>query len=191
MSKIRFHFAEGMPIDSINSYYDSVKKAITTMFSPTANNNYAVDFCGLSLIEIQEEQDNLYDELEIEATLCLIAYLESLFRTDFIVRCELKKRDVLSRLYRAAYNPIKAPYTYSFKEFILENWKKAYPNEKALMDRIIEMMNFRHWIAHGRYWMFKDNPNKFTYSAVYHNIKSIESHLSPLLCSIPPIGNKS
>lgn len=69
--------------------------------------------------------------------MAILAFVESLFRTDFIIRCELKKSDKLSIRYRHTYNPAKRIYTYSYHD------------------------NYRNWLAHGRYWQFKDNPAKY------------------------------
>ena len=145
-------------------------------------------------VEVKEEsvifeaKDRAYAELEKEATMCLLSYMESAFRTDFVMRCDLKKKDKLSLLFRKSYDRNKRKYQYGFNDVVIKGWKEIYPEHKTEFDRIVEMMNYRNWLAHGRYWKFKDNIAKYSYSAVHNAIESLENAFQSVIMRPSLIG---
>ena len=159
--KIQFNFNEhNQSLEDLESYYDDVKAAIDLKYSK-ANPYYTSDFQMMTDSEVETERDENYLELSREASMAILAFVESLFRTDFIIRCELKKSDKLSKRYRHTYNPAKRIYTYSYNDVVLDGWVQLYPEEKNLINELKEANNYRNWLAHGRYWQFKDNPAKY------------------------------
>lgn len=175
MRKLSIEFTGALSLPVIDEYYSNVRESIRTKYSDVLNVNYLSDFFGRSLCSVEEERDKAYDELEKEATLCLLSYMESIFRTDFIMRCELKKKDMLALLFRKTYSPAKRKYQYGFKDVVISGWKEVHPDKTDAFNHILEMMEFRNWLAHGRYWVFKDNPNKYTYAAVHGVIEAFEN----------------
>ena len=161
MRKIQFNFNEhNQSLEDLESYYDDVKAAIDLKYSK-ANPYYTSDFQMMTDSEVETERDENYLELSREASMAILAFVESLFRTDFIIRCELKKSDKLSKRYRHTYNPAKRIYTYSYNDVVLDGWVQLYPEEKNLINELKEANSYRNWLAHGRYWQFKDNPAKY------------------------------
>ena len=175
MRKLSIEFTGALSLTAIDNFYSNVREAIRTKYSDTLNINYLADFFGRSPNSVEEERDRAYEELEKEATLCLLSYMESIFRTDFILRCELKKKDKLAILFRKTYSPTKRKYQYGFKDVVIKGWKEVHPDKVDAFNHILEMMEFRNWLAHGRYWVFKDNPNKYTYTAVHSAIEAFEN----------------
>lgn len=168
MAKIKFDFSKSpLSAKEILDYYTHVVSAIECKYSQDGNKNYTTDFLGYSEVKVKSEKNLLLKELSVEASLCLLSFIESRFRIDFIIRCQRRKKDSLSTNFRAIYNPAKRLYTYSLTDDIIENWKKNMPEQKDTFDRLVDAFKYRNWVAHGRYWHFKDNPNKFTFNAIW------------------------
>lgn len=168
MAKIKFDFSKSpLSAKEILDYYTHIVSAIECKYSQDGNKNYTTDFLGYSEVKVNSEKNLLLKELSVEASLCLLSFIESRFRIDFIIRCQRRKKDSLSTDFRAIYNPAKRLYTYSLTDDIIENWKKNMPEQKDTFDRLVDAFKYRNWVAHGRYWHFKDNPNKFTFNAIW------------------------
>jgi hypothetical protein len=190
MRKIQFNFNEhNQSLESLESYYDEVKAAIDLKYSK-ANPYYTADFQMMTDSEVESERDENYMELSREASMSILAFVESLFRTDFIIRCELKKSDKLSIRYRHTYNPAKRIYTYSYNDVVLDGWADFRPEEKDLINELKEANNYRNWLAHGRYWQFKDNPAKYKIEKIRNLAHRIQAVFGSELKSVPKIGEK-
>lgn len=190
MRRIQFNFNEhNQSLENLESYYDEVKAAIDLKYSK-ANPYYTADFQMMTDSEVESERDENYMELSREASMSILAFVESLFRTDFIIRCELKKSDKLSIRYRHTYNPAKRIYTYSYNDVVLGGWADFRPEEKALINELKEANNYRNWLAHGRYWQFKDNPAKYKIEKIRNLAHRIQAVFGSELKSVPKIGEK-
>ena len=190
MRKIQFNFNEhNQSLESLENYYDEVKAAIDLKYSK-ANPYYTSDFQMMTNTEVETERDENYMELSCEASMAILALVESSFRTDFIIRCELKKSDKLSKRYRHTYNPAKRIYTYSYNDVVLDGWAEYRPEEKNLINELKEANNYRNWLAHGRYWQFKDNPAKYKIEKIRDLAHRIQSTFGSELMIVPKIGEK-
>ena len=190
MRRIQFNFNEhNQSLENLESYYDEVKAAIDLKYSK-ANPYYTADFQMMTDSEVESERDENYMELSREASMSILAFVASLFRTDFIIRCELKKSDKLSIRYRHTYNPAKRIYTYSYNDVVLGGWADFRPEEKALINELKEANNYRNWLAHGRYWQFKDNPAKYKIEKIRNLAHRIQAVFGSELKSVPKIGEK-
>lgn len=188
MRKLSIEFSGELTLPNIEEFYSNVQEAIRARYSDSINSNYLSDFLGRTQTSVDEERDRAYAELEKEATMCLLSYMESAFRTDFVMRCDLKKKDKLSLLFRKSYDRNKRKYQYGFNDVVIKGWKEIYPEHKTEFDRIVEMMNYRNWLAHGRYWKFKDNIAKYSYSAVHNAIESLENAFQSVIMRPSLIG---
>ena len=190
MRRIQFNFNEhNQSLESLESYYDEVRAAIDLKYYK-ANPYYTSDFQMMTDTEVESERDENFEELSREASMAILAFVESLFRTDFIIRCELKKSDKLSIRYRHTYNPAKRIYTYSYHDVVLEGWAEYRPDVKDLINELKEANNYRNWLAHGRYWQFKDNPAKYKIEKIRNLAHRIQTVFGSELKFVPKIGEK-
>lgn len=188
-----FNFNPEKPTpESIKRMYEECKAGIELYFDPERNPSYLADFAALTDTEILERKEKELEELSLRSSFFLLAYIESLFRTDFILRIESHKKgksDELTKSYKKIYNPAQRLYTYSLKDVIFDKWK-TYVDEKIMsvqMQNIIRSLpqyfDFRNWMAHGRYWKFKEQNylKKYNYLQIQILLGSIELYFGPFL----------
>ena len=124
--------------EEIEHYYKDMEKSIEMRFTKEQNANYNGDFIGYTDEEVILSKKKLLQELSIEASFFLLAYIESLFRKDFILRINAgskKYRDNITKEYKSIYDPTKRPYSYSLVDVIFRTWKQyVYPNSKEMED---------------------------------------------------------
>ena len=168
-----YYSRANLSLEDIYRTYEKTISAIDIKYSKEKNKSYGELFFACSMQDIREERMKLLSELEKEMSMASLACVEAYLRIDFRNRCELKKKDPLSKLYLEAYKPDKKPYSYSFNDLILQGWKDTYLQGK---DRLVNQVNeffvvYRHWLAHGRYWKLGQPESKFDYYSVYCVLK--------------------
>lgn len=135
-------------------------------------------------------------ELSIEAGFMLLAYVEKLFRSDFAVRIQIRKnKDSLTTYFRSLYKPAKPLYQYRLNEDIIFGWRKYCNRLDKSMEQILQRMpqyfDYRNWIAHGRYWKFKEENyvKRYNFESICLLVDEVEKHFSDKFVLIPPIGD--
>jgi hypothetical protein len=134
-------------------------------------------FIGYAASEIHQEQSLRLEDLEKNSVFNLLAALEASFRVDFYLRCYDRKKDDLSRFFRALHK--SKGDKVSFEEDILEAWKYHFPSAKPLISELKGAFRYRHWLAHGRYWSPKIG-KRYDFPSVYLLAQAIHEDL-PLL----------
>lgn len=165
MAIVEFNQAKPLPED-IQRFYEDCKAGIERKFNSSLNTSYLQDFALLTPEAVTERKIMSLDELSLRSSFFLLAYIETLFRTDFLIRVESHKKgrkDELTKMYKNAFNPAKKVYSYSLTDFIFEKWKlyaMNLPYSKEMLDilrNLPQYFDFRNWMAHGRYWMYKES----------------------------------
>ena len=148
MSHNRISFSnQELPIKEIENYYNSIEKSLRSFY--VDKNDY---FTGYTLSELQDELENRLKELYNSTALTMLAAIEAHIRVDFLQRCYKRDRDKLSRAFRDLYKKYGSNIP-SLNE-ILKLWKKSI-SRPAVVSELRSAFNFRHWLAHGRYWVAK------------------------------------
>jgi mRNA-degrading endonuclease RelE of RelBE toxin-antitoxin system len=88
-----------------------------------------------------------------------------MFIIDYHSRCEKKLKDDLSKDFRKIYKKT-TNIRVDFKEHILDTWSKHNPGN-PLLNELNSLFLYRHWIAHGRYWLPKINTLKYDFNYLY------------------------
>jgi len=109
----------------------------------------------------QEEIDSAITkmslELDQEVVLLLTASFEAEFQADFHDRVSRKRKDRVSREFRRILGDQRGrrqgAKRVAFKQ-ILEVWGKHEGHVRAI-GNLKQLIQFRHWLAHGRYWVQK------------------------------------
>ena len=86
----------------------------------------------------------------------ILSALEARFRVGYLVRCQRKKRDLFSKKLHAIYR--KQQNRAFLVDDILTTWKKERTEHKLRLDQFQKAIDYRNWLAHGRYWTPKKIP---------------------------------
>jgi hypothetical protein len=72
---------------------------------------------------------------------------------DYRYRCENRLKDPLSRAFRDKYK--RRQERVSLEEELFDAWSEHEPGAHALIGDLRGAFRFRHWLAHGCYWVPK------------------------------------
>jgi hypothetical protein len=110
--------------------------------------------------EIKELLKRRLGETDARSSLILLTFIESQFRLHYKkrskmqrkIRAELKKKHGLSNR-----GEIARP---SLEDGLFEAWKRVLPDESVFFDSLKTSFKYRHWLAHGRYFILaSDRPD--------------------------------
>jgi len=134
-------------------------------------------FLGFNFSEIQEYFDNQLSELEIITNFNLIASSEALLRRDFYLRIKQRKKDEISKEFKKIRK--KQESRISLEDNLLKIWMLFIPEIKKYIDDYKKLLKYRHWLAHGRYWLLESRTTNRKYS-----IEEVVAIISILLDSM-------
>jgi len=112
---------------------------------------------GMTLGELDRHFEGLLDEVDEQTSLFIIAAAEAEIRVDFENRVVRRKpKDSITRAFRdiATDRGERVPL-----EDILDVWAEKVPSAKTDVSRFKGALVYRHWLAHGRYWVSKHGEN--------------------------------
>lgn len=121
-------------------------------------------FIGYTLSEVKIELETRKLELDRTSSFSCLSSIEAAIRMDYLKRCHGKRKDELSLKFRDLFR-IKGE-SVSLEEDILEIWKQEAAT-KALASEIKAALKYRHWLAHGRYWVPKLG-KKYDFTGIYN-----------------------
>ena len=180
--RVNFSYSDdNLSLDEIDKTYNKVLSSIETKYSEDKNFYYSEEFIGYTQEEICQERDDVIDEVEKEVSLTLFASVEASLRSDFINRCQLKKKDKLSKFYRSGYNPKKRIYTYGLSEVVMKGWQEYLPEHENLIKQVNDVFQYRNWLAHGRYWQLAQPFQRYDYNTLYALLRTFLSQIEPYL----------
>jgi len=137
---------EELPIKEIEAYFVTTEKALRSFYQ--INNLY---FTTYTVEELNNELERRIEELDKSTAFTILAAIEAHLRVDFLQRYYDKEKDPLSRKFRNLY---KKKGDRPPLEDILELWMQ-HLTRKSVISELRGALNYRHWLAHGRYWVAK------------------------------------
>ena len=151
-----------LEIKEIANHYNDVEHSLRYAF---ANSSLFIErFSGLSHDEIRHSINNSIDEEGRLHALSILSAIEAMFRVDYLQRVHKKQKDSLSRAFRDLYKENESRV--SLEDEIFELWKRHTTVRAELISDLRSAFKFRHWLAHGRYWVPKFGRN-FDYFEIY------------------------
>ena len=102
----------------------------------------------------------------------LLASIEASFRVDYLQRRYGRKKDDLSRAFRDLYN--EKAQRVSLTDDILQRWREHSDVTAQLVGDIRSAFRYRHWLAHGRYWVAKLG-RQYDFETVYGLSRDVET----------------
>jgi hypothetical protein len=144
-------------------HHKDLEAALRAYFS-MASQRSPGRFLGYTPHELSDELAERLVEIDIASSLAVLATVEAEFRVDYLQRCYRRKKDDLSRSFRKLY--ARKAARASLEDDIFGLWKSHEPDTSRLIGDLRGAFHFRHWLAHGRYWVPKLG-RKYDYVGVY------------------------
>lgn len=170
-------------IEQVEEYYSDSEESLNAFYGfDLLGGGFPAKFIGYSKDEVDKELKERKEALDRMCSLEILAAIEARIRIDYIVRGQNKLRDKFSKEIRKIYD--KKENRASLVDDILFIWKKENPSHKSRLDDLGKALDYRNWLAHGRYWQPKKHPhiNRYDYLSVYalasdvlNNLELIES----------------
>jgi len=151
----------GLP--EIVEHHQDLQASLSLYFTP-ASPTFTVRFTGYPTAKVVEELHVRLDEIQLTSSLAVLSSLEAAFRIDYLQRCYQRGKDPLSRAFRNIYK--KKQQWASLDQDIFNNWAENSTVPRPIIGELRRVFKFRHWLAHGRYWVPKDG-RRFDFNDVY------------------------
>jgi|ERR1019366_2367409 hypothetical protein len=137
-------------IVEIAEYHNDVVASLK-YFSKTSPSFISTRYFGRPLGDVLAAR---IEETDLRSAFFVLTALEAAFRIDYLYRCRKKMKDDLSRAFRLIYKDRGKNAT--LDEDIFGTWKrKSSAPGPRLIEDLRGAFNFRHYLAHGRYWESK------------------------------------
>lgn len=114
-------------------------------------------FRSMTPVEVESSINQLRDELHHQVVLMLVAAFEATLQADLQARLSRKGKDAASRHFRKLWHSRpkhRGADEWVRIEAILDVWKSVIGKAEIIGD-FKQLVMFRHWLAHGRYWIQK------------------------------------
>ena len=144
-------------------YHNDVVDSVT-LFLRALSEQSAPRFLGLSIDEVNTLIHDRVAETNLRSSFAILAAVEAALRIDYLRRVKQRLKDPLSRAFRDIHKTRKEHVR--FDEDILQSWSQHHPEFKRLVGALRSALHFRHWLAHGRYWL-KPEHGKLDYIEIY------------------------
>lgn len=114
-------------------------------------------YFGMSQEEVDEYFEKMLDETDKQACLFLIASAEAALRVDFFLRVSHRRKDDVSQKFcgifknKCDHSKVKV----ELDQDILATWAEMVPESKSHIGDLRGALRYRHWLAHGRWWVPK------------------------------------
>lgn len=136
-------------------------------FNRATNKNYDTDFLLKTSVQIQRMYQEKLKYIDSVYILELVACCESYFRYEYMFRSTNRMKDELSKKLQILY-AVKRERAH-FSEDLLHVWKDYLIVTQGTLNQFYELIRYRDWLAHGRYWNLRGNLDlKYGYQTVYN-----------------------
>lgn len=162
---------EEVVLSEIYRYKNDAEKGLKLLFSKQ-HLHLADELMFATRAEVRALLEQRLEELDKQSSMALLASLEALFQIDFDSRVSKRKKDSLSAYFRT----LKLITTrVSFDRDIITGWEHVHPETRRCFQPIRKALKYRHWLAHGRYWLLKSSP--FDFDELYTLAEALQNML--------------
>jgi len=168
-------------IEDIEEYYVDSEDSLNTFYDVDfESGEISAKFLGYSKKEIFGELKERKETLDRMCSLELLAAIEARVKIDYIIRGQDKLRDDLSKKIRVVYD--SKENRASLKDDIISVWRTEFPKHKTRLDNFGLALDYRNWLAHGRYWQPKRAPHihRYDYLSIYSLAEDILDNMDLL-----------
>ncbi|HML16447.1 MAG TPA: hypothetical protein VK419_05455 [Bryobacteraceae bacterium] len=136
-------------LSQIGVQHKDLEASLRLYFSP-ASPTYVERFAGRKAAEVAAELEDLIEEVDRTSSLTTLTAVEAAFRIDYLQRCYQKRKDPVSRAFREIHK--KKRDRPSLEDEIFQVWIENVSGARSTISDLKGAFDFRHWLAHGRYW---------------------------------------
>jgi hypothetical protein len=154
---------EHQELPEIAAHHVDLESSLRLYFSDLSP-TFGARFLGKPRAEVVDELGERIGEIDLSSTLSVLASLEAAFRIDYLQRCYLRGKDTVSRIFREIYKEKGAQA--QLDGDIVETWAGHSDVPRQIIGDLRGAFRFRHWLAHGRYWIPKLG-QKYSFNDVY------------------------
>jgi hypothetical protein len=143
-------------LEEIGRYNEDAKASLRHYFNSILEGKIVPESkMHLTEDEIKGLLDRSLDETDARSSLILLTFIESQFRLHYQGRSKMRKKikAELGKKHRLANEKTDRPSL----DDLLDAWKKALPDESRFLDSLKTFFKYRHWMAHGRYFILASN----------------------------------
>lgn len=162
MRRGRAFSKENIDIQSHAAYHEDLEQGLRLYFS-AGESSFNPRFASYEPAELDEELAARLAELEFSSVFTVLSAVEAAFRIDYLLRCDLKKKDPISTMFRTIYR--KKQERARLDDDILGVWKAHIEGSAKLIGDLRGAFKFRNWLAHGRYLVHAGQ--KYDYATIY------------------------
>lgn len=159
---------EHSTLDEVEHYYMTSNIALYDFYANISDETKSipVSLIGLTKEEVEKEKNEKQLMLERMCALELLAALEARIRIDYLCRVKQKRKDNLSRDFRRLHK--KKENKASLVDELLKFRKQNDTSTERQVNELIKAIDYRNWLAHGRYWLPKKaaHINKYDYLSI-------------------------
>jgi len=166
---------KNLAIDQVHQYFLDTTRA-QRFYHSDASPDFRERFIGYTKEDLLNELEISLAETEMLSVFSVLAAVEAAFRVDFLYRCKSKKRDKVSKHFRNTYRTNGEKVRL---EDILDVWQEYSAGSKAIISDVKGLFLYRHWLAHGRYYVARLARQKHDFQDVY-SLTSITMKSFPL-----------
>jgi hypothetical protein len=113
---------------------------------------------------VDEARERALSELDLTSSLSVLSSVEAALRLDYLYRVYDRWRDPLSRAMRALHRNRGSKAR--LDEDLIRLWRDTTDVPNVLLNELVGALNYRDWLAHGRYWEPKLG-RRYDYQTVY------------------------
>jgi hypothetical protein len=134
-------------------YFDAAKEALEFLRKAAFGTDPPARFVAMTSEEVNDEIRRLTVELEQQIVMMLVASFEAVFQLDAQDRIQRKQKDAVSKRLRKLMSSKPARKRGPIDlEQILDFWKREIKASRGAIGQFTQLLLYRHWLAHGRYW---------------------------------------
>ena len=161
---------ERLAPNQIAEHHAILESAIHQYYSEPGS-EFVARFTSYTSEEVLEERNGRLYEAGAASAMTVLASVEASFRVDFLLRCYGRMKDDLSRAFLALYRAKELKV--SLSEDLLDAWKAHSDVSTRLVGDIRTAFGYRHWLAHGRYWVPKLG-RQYDFASIYDLACTVE-----------------
>ncbi|MBF0155422.1 MAG: hypothetical protein HQL64_16935 [Magnetococcales bacterium] len=128
---------------------------------------------GATPNQIRDYFDTLIEELENLVKLALLSSAEGHIRYDFANRINNNDQHPLTKQFSALLVASKFGAGGVKLPRILDAWIKQDPRNTSTINVFGDILELRHWLAHGRWWNLKPGLPPYAVSDIYHIVDGV------------------